>query len=324
MLAFVMLATRASARDRGESGGLPSLDHEPFVSPRVVQELVPWLSDRGEQVVAVDLAGSAGANRYFGTFEVAPTKGGHPWVVATGKAAPGERAPFFRYQLVGTTASGIHVLRVSYGTGGTGVFESLLLLRTERERALSFEKARHVLRLDRERTVLRRLGEIGLGDRYVGDVSLRGDDILIGHDESGMSSVAWKKDAVARIETATGDAPTPQAIAFAKGASGAVVEGGAARGEQRYYTLPARKGQALEVEVTATEDNAVLQIYEPGWRLGRDGDGVVDVAGRSLPGAGAGDDAKRWTGRLPRSGPYLLVVGATRGGAAFTLRVDVR
>lgn len=202
------LATRASAIGLEDTGALPSFDQAPFVSPRVVQDLVPWISERGEQIVAIDLVGATGANRYFGKFEVQPAEGRHRWVVFTEKAEPGQRAPFFSYQFVGDTASGIHVLRISCGTGGTGVFESLLLLSTERERALSYDEVRHVLRPDRERTVLRRLGEIGLGDRYVGDVSLRGDDILIGRDRSGMPSVAWKQDAVVRIETA-GGAPSP-------------------------------------------------------------------------------------------------------------------
>ena len=97
-LAAAMLATQASAVEPQGDGSLPSFDHAPFVSPRVVQDLVPWLSDHGEQVVAVvavDLAGSVGANRYSGNFEVVPTAGGNPKVVFTERADAGARAPFF-------------------------------------------------------------------------------------------------------------------------------------------------------------------------------------------------------------------------------------
>ena len=204
-----VLVSRAPAGEQKDAAAVPSFDRVPFVSPRVVQDLVPWISDRGEQVVDVDLPGSSRANRYFGKFEVNPADRGHPWIVFSEKAAPGERAPFFRYQFLGDTSSGIHVLRISYGTGGTGVFESVMLLSTERERALSFDEARHLLRLDRERLVLRRLGEIGLGDRYVGEVSVRGDELLIGRDESNMPDRRWKKDSVVRIDAGGGGAPTP-------------------------------------------------------------------------------------------------------------------
>jgi hypothetical protein len=126
------------------------------------------------------------------------------------------------------------------------------------------------------------------------------------------------------LATLAGTAPKPEAIAFAKGSSGAVVKGAAARGERRYYALSAREGQELKAEVAAVEDNAAFALFEPGWRLVPDGDGIVDVKGKALPGAAAGEDAKRWSGRLPRSGSYLLVVGGTRGGTEYTLRVSVR
>jgi len=208
-VAAAMLATQAPAADPQGDGALPGFDRAPFVSPRVVQDLVPWLSDQGEQVVAVDLVGSVGANRYSGSFEVVPTAGGNPQVVFTERADAGARAPFFRYQLVGNTASGIHVLRISYGTGGTGVFESLLLLSTERDRALSYDKDRRVLPLDRDRIVLRRLGDVALGDRYAGEVSLRGDDILITRDQRESPLVVWSQDGTVRIEAAPGAAPAP-------------------------------------------------------------------------------------------------------------------
>jgi len=85
----------------------------------------------------------------------------------------------------------------------------LLLLTTERDRALSYDKDRRALPLDRERVVLRRLGEIALGDRYAGEISLRGDDILITRDRRESPVVVWSQDGIVRIEAAPGGAPAP-------------------------------------------------------------------------------------------------------------------
>jgi hypothetical protein len=112
-------------------------------------------------------------------------------------------------------------------------------------------------------------------------------------------------------------------IRFARGASGAEVSGAVVRGERAFYSLGARAGQAMGLRITALEDNAVFQLYAPGAVL-REVDGGVEVAGTALPGAGEGEDARAWDGRLPASGDYLIVVGGTRGNATYRLRVTVR
>ena len=108
-------------------------------------------------------------------------------------------------------------------------------------------------------------------------------------------------------------------LAFARGASEATVSGAAARGESVRYELGARAGQRMSVVVTAAEQNAVFQIYAPGFKVGPDG-----VTGKTLAGAGEGEDAQKWAGRLPASGTYAIVVGPTRGSATYKLTVGIR
>lgn len=110
-----------------------------------------------------------------------------------------------------------------------------------------------------------------------------------------------------------------QEIRFARGASSAVLEGSVLRGERAAYTLSARAGQAMTLRIASPEDNAVFQLYAPGARLTAQG-----VAGTALPGAAEGEDARSWQGRLPAGGAYLILVGATRGNAAYRLEVGVR
>jgi hypothetical protein len=119
----------------------------------------------------------------------------------------------------------------------------------------------------------------------------------------------------------TGEAIEP--IRFARGASSAEVRGAVVRGTRALYSIAARKGQSMSLRIRAVEDNAVFQVYAPGARP-ETRDGVLQVIGEALPGAGEGEDATRWTGKLPQSGTYLLVVGATRGNATYRLTVAIR
>jgi len=113
-------------------------------------------------------------------------------------------------------------------------------------------------------------------------------------------------------------------IRFARGASGAEARGAVVRGERALHSVEARAGQRMSLRIASPEDNAVFQVYAPGAVPGTGGDGALEVAGEALPGAGEGDDAARWTGVLPRSGAYLVVVGATRGNATYRLAVEIR
>ncbi len=58
--------------------------------------------------------------------------------------------------------------------------------------------------------------------------------------------------------------PRPTPIRFAPGTSGADITGAVVRGERALYFLGARTGQTMTARITATEDNAVFQIYAPG------------------------------------------------------------
>jgi hypothetical protein len=117
--------------------------------------------------------------------------------------------------------------------------------------------------------------------------------------------------------------PVPKPIFFARGSASGTVGGHVLRGERALYSLKAAAGQSLTVTITAPDDNAVFQIYEPDTAIGRDADGLLEFKGPALHGADDGQDATRWSGRLPRTGTYLIVVGSTRGNARFSMDVKV-
>ena len=101
-----------------------------------------------------------------------------------------------------------------------------------------------------------------------------------------------------------------QKIQFARGSSSSTVRGAVVRGDRDRYYLGAKKGQTMSVKITSEEDNAVFQVYLPGEE-------------EALPGAGDGDDAKDWSGDLPRDAEYVIVVGGTRGNATYSLKVSI-
>ena len=117
---------------------------------------------------------------------------------------------------------------------------------------------------------------------------------------------------------------SPAPIHFRQGTTGATVAGTVERAEYACYTLSARAGQLLDVQVRSAEQNVVLIAYQPGYAITRDADGP-DVSGPTLAGAGEQDEAMGVHGRLDRSGTYLFLLGSTRGaGGTYTLRATVR
>ncbi|WP_342360347.1 hypothetical protein [Terrarubrum flagellatum] len=99
-------------------------------------------------------------------------------------------------------------------------------------------------------------------------------------------------------------------------------EGAVVRGDSDRYVFEARKGMTASLKVTSIEDNASFQIYLPGSKTASqtaDGENL-----RTLPRAGAEDSAKSWSGKLPATGRYAIVVGPTRGNATYKLTVKLR
>ncbi len=100
-------------------------------------------------------------------------------------------------------------------------------------------------------------------------------------------------------------------VRFAPGTSSTTIRGAVVRGDRDRYYIGAKAGQTMSVKITSTEKNAVFQIYFHGEE-------------ESLPGAGDGDDATTWSGKLPIDNEYVLVVGGTRGNATYALTISIK
>ena len=120
-----------------------------------------------------------------------------------------------------------------------------------------------------------------------------------------------------------GQAAVVQEVHFAKGKNSTLIEQSVIRGESDQYFLTGKAEQKLTVSITALEKNAAFIIYEPGYKATKDADGILEIKGATLKGAGEGDDATTWQGVLPKSGKYLILVAGTRGNATYKLKLNI-
>jgi hypothetical protein len=128
---------------------------------------------------------------------------------------------------------------------------------------------------------------------------------------------------VSGAASAAGCAP-PVPVHFAPGAGIAEVDGGLPRGARDCYVLQASLGQSLAVtQPDPADDNVVFQIYRSPWTVRR-AEAGWSFAGTPLPGAEETRDTRTWTGRVPATGRYLLVIGTSRGGGTYRLRIAIQ
>ena len=112
-------------------------------------------------------------------------------------------------------------------------------------------------------------------------------------------------------------------VRFIKGTTSTTLKGAVVRGDNDVWRVAGKAGQTIKVDIVAPENNAVFQVYAPGARMGHDEVGW-SFAGKTLPGAAEGQDARHIVAKLPTNGMYLIVVGGTRGNAAYTLAISIR
>lgn len=203
--AIALFGFGAVAASPAEKDRPLSFTEPPFVSPRIVKDLSTWVADRGDQVLAIDLTGSQGSNRYFGEVETAARPGQKPYVYSRIPAdSPDEKGAEFGYQYIGRTAAGIDVLRTFANEGGSGFFEELLLVKIQADRRGSALETTGAggerMTFKRRRLLLRRIGAIGLGDRWEGTLEVKGNRILIGENTGVLRHVDPTKSRVVTIE----------------------------------------------------------------------------------------------------------------------------
>jgi len=192
----IILSLKVSDRDVGKYWNhlIYSFFRDELIHPKIIQDLQGSLADAGEQVVAVNLLDSQDSNRYFGEIKIRSIeKSNYPYVYSEdGKES-------FGYNYIGTSSSGIHVLRTSECGGGSGIFMSLMFLVLETDESIKYDYDQDILN-KRQRINLKTLGLLSLGDRYEGEITLKNGILKIGEDVGWFASRRKSKDKYIRLE----------------------------------------------------------------------------------------------------------------------------
>ncbi len=96
-----------------------------------------------------------------------------------------------------------------------------------------------------------------------------------------------------------------QRVNFGKGESSTVLKGAVVRAESKTYLVNAAQDQVMDLDISALEDNAVVQVITP--------------AGQVI-----GSEIKTMNKTLPETGDYQIIVSGTRGNATYKLNVAVK
>ena len=174
-----------------------SFKKAPFVHPKIINDLVGYLSDTGDQVVAINLLDSQDSNRYFGEISVTPQldpmEPSWPWVYSVDGEENADKTlgelwgrPWYAYRYVGLTQGGLDVVHARYSGGGSGIFNRVVFTRTEMDRGVDYPLLREVESRKaaarpevRDRELIRFVGKIPLGDRWLGTVEVVGNDVVV-------------------------------------------------------------------------------------------------------------------------------------------------
>ncbi|MBI3196979.1 MAG: hypothetical protein HYZ40_05615 [Rhodospirillales bacterium] len=106
--------------------------------------------------------------------------------------------------------------------------------------------------------------------------------------------------------------------------TGQVGSGQASSANPGLYYVAGTYGQTLSVSVTSAGNSATFRIFHPDTTVALGANGRPTIAGRTLPDAGANDNAVAWIGSLPGPGNYLIAVGAGSSNAAYSLTITLQ
>lgn len=151
------------------------------IHPLLIKKFEPWVSDARPPIVTeLNLTAAWESNEYAanfktdadGTVSIAIPEGGS-----------------FSYRPLGTARNGVHVLRTFSSEGGSGVFQAVLLLRTQTRIAYLADGIK-----TREQVFLQVLRRFPLGDRDDAEVIVKEDRVIIGKSRYRSDPVELKLD----------------------------------------------------------------------------------------------------------------------------------
>ena len=191
-------------RDRNEDINIQAMclkEHFFFggnpVHPKIIEEMITWISDSGDQTVAINLEDSQGSNKYnFYEGLSASIENKNLWVKIEHEDG------FFSYDFHGVSDNGIMVLGTAENGGGSGVFQQLMLFRIKEVAVLELQhdtleediswspstdygyeilksKNSRISKSDKKRIYLEKVYKFLLGDRNYHSVSIDNNFLVL-------------------------------------------------------------------------------------------------------------------------------------------------
>ena len=191
-------------RDRNEDINIQAMclkEHFFFggnpVHPKIIEEMITWISDSGDQTVAINLEESQGSNKYnFYEGLSASIENKNLWVKIEHDDG------FFSYDFHGVSDNGIMVLGTAENGGGSGVFQYLMLFRIKEVAVLELQhdtleediswspstdygyeilksKNSRISKSDKKRIYLEKVYKFLLGDRNYHSVSIDNNFLVL-------------------------------------------------------------------------------------------------------------------------------------------------
>jgi hypothetical protein len=114
-LSFISLVPRAKLV-RDFKNYKYSFTESSYINPAILEDLNGWISDLGNQVVSININDSNESNRYFGDVTVTQQSSGNSIVEFV------ENETTLRYQYIGCSFSGVHIIKFVSNYGGAGCF----------------------------------------------------------------------------------------------------------------------------------------------------------------------------------------------------------
>lgn len=135
-----------------------------LINPRIIEDFYGWISDSGHQTVSIDIEASNKSNRFFGEISTSRTDKQQPKIESVHDDG------WFRYQYLGCSFSGVHLLRTWRNTGGSSIFCDITMVTLSYDSSFEQDIGKNQ---KIQRYVIKLVGSLPLGDRYVGEVSYK-------------------------------------------------------------------------------------------------------------------------------------------------------
>ncbi len=186
---FFLILLLSSCHQKGQAQESQQyfLDKSPFISPKIIQDLSTWISDGGDQVIAINLSESQGSNRYFGNFLTRNIGGNYPYVYLPDTNKNPQFRNEFGFQFQGKTVNGISVIYTRDQEGGSFTSRNLMLLRIIDDTGISISdstlsESDSAVRLigvikKSPRIVLQKILEIGVASDW--NIKIEGNKLTI-------------------------------------------------------------------------------------------------------------------------------------------------